>query len=168
VTATSTEPAIAHRLRQGLLVVAALTVVGTTAELVMRHHWTQPVQLIAWVALALLVAAIVLLARNPSAGAVRVARILAGVVVAAAVIGMLEHIMGNHDAGPLDAQYGDGWDAMSGLSQWWAATIQAVGPSPALAPGVLIQGALCVLFATIGHPAIRPVTVADPGSGQLA
>ncbi len=111
-----------------------------------------------WAALALLVVAIVLLARHPTARSVRVAQVIAVVVVVAAAIGMLEHIVGNDEAGPLDAQYGDGWDAMSSAAAWWAATVQAVGPSPALAPGVLIQGALCVLFATIGHPASRSGT----------
>jgi hypothetical protein len=151
-TGVDDDPATIARLRRGLLLIALATIVGTVVELAMQKHWTQPVQLVAWAALVALLVAVVLLLRPPSGASVRAARALAGLVCVTALFGVLEHIDGNYEAGPLDARYADTWDAMSEVSRWWAATIQAVGPSPALAPGVLVLAALCVLVASIGLP----------------
>ncbi len=140
------------RLRRGVLLIALAVIVGTVVELAMQKHWTQAVQLVAWVALAALLVAVVLLLRPPTPVTVRAARALAGVVCVTALFGVWEHIAGNYDAGPLDARYADTWDSMSEASRWWVSAIQAVGPSPALAPGVLVVAALCVLVASIGLP----------------
>ncbi len=56
-------------LRRGLLGLAALTTLGITLEMITERHWTQPVQLIAWGALALLALAIGLLWGQPSRSA---------------------------------------------------------------------------------------------------
>jgi len=140
--------ATVSRLRGGLLVIAALIVVGTALELAFREHWTQSVQLVAWASLAVLAVAIGLAWRGEDGRSARVARALALLVCAAAVFGVIEHVVGNYDAGPLDALYGEQWDTMSEAARWWASFRQAVGPSPALAPGVLVLAALCVWFAT--------------------
>ncbi len=140
------------RLRRGVLLIALAVIVGTVVELAMQKHWTQAVQLVAWAALAALLVAVVLLLRPPTAASVRSARALAALVCVTALFGVWEHIEGNYDAGPLDARYADTWDSMSEASRWWVSAIQAVGPSPALAPGVLVVAALCVLVASIGLP----------------
>ena len=140
-------------LRRGLLGLAALTTAGITLELITERHWTQRTQLIAWAALALLAVAIALLLGQPSATRVRTARIFALIVVISAAIGVWQHIVANHEAGPLDYRYAQTWEGMSAASRWWLATRKAVGPSPPLAPGALAQAALCVLLATVQHPA---------------
>ena len=98
--------------------------------------------------------AIALLARVPSAGKVRLARILAGVVMLSAVLGIWAHVESNYDAGPLDFRYTDSWDGLTDASRWWLALTKTVGPSPPLAPGALAQASLCVLLATLRHPAL--------------
>lgn len=142
-------------LRRGLLGLAALTILGIAIELYSERHWTQPVQLIAWAALALTAMAIILLLGRPSARRVRVAQIVAAIVVMSAAVGVWQHIQANYDAGPLDRQYGQTWDGMSTLSRWWLAARKVVGPSPPLAPGALAQAGLCVLLATVRHPAFN-------------
>src|SRR4051794_28427717 len=132
-------------LRRGLLGLAALTTIGITLELLTERHWTQPVQLIAWAALALLAVAIVLLLRQPSARQVRWARALAVLVVVSAAIGVWRHIVANYDAAPLDYRYAQTWSGMSALARWWLAARKGVGPSPPLAPGALAQAGFCVL-----------------------
>lgn len=142
-------------LRRGLLGLATLTIIGIAVELYTERHWTQPVQLIAWAALALTAVAILLLVGQPSAGRVRVAQTIAAIVVASAAVGVWQHIAANYDAGPLDRRYGQTWEGMSTLSRWWLAARKGVGPSPPLAPGALAQAGLCVLLATVRHPALR-------------
>jgi hypothetical protein len=141
-------------LRRGLLGLAALTTIGITLELITERHWTQPVQLIAWVALALLAVAIVLVLRHRSARQVRGARALAVLVVVSAAVGVWRHIVANYDAAPLDYRYAQTWAGMSELARWWLAAHKGVGPSPPLAPGALAQAGLCVLLATVRHPAL--------------
>ncbi len=143
-------------LRRGLLGLAALTTGGITLELITEHHWTQPVQLIAWAALALTAVAVALLLGTPSAGRVQGARVVAILVIVSAAIGVWRHIVANYDAAPLDYRYAQTWGTMSGLSRWWLAAHKGVGPSPPLAPGALAQAGLCVLLATVRHPALRP------------
>ncbi len=147
--------AAAPLLRRGLLGLAALTAGGIALELAIERHWTQPVQLIAWGAVVLLVIAIALMAWAPNRTRVRLAQILAGVVVLSAAIGMWQHVYSNYDAGPLDQRYSATWDYVPELERWWLSISRTVGPSPPFAPGSLAQAALAVLLATLRHPALR-------------
>ena len=90
-TGMRADPA-APLLRRGLLGLAALTIVGIAVELYVESHWTDPVQLIAWAALALGVAALALLLGRPSARRVRIAQVLAAIVVVSSVIGVWQHV----------------------------------------------------------------------------
>jgi hypothetical protein len=145
------------RLRRGLLWLAALTSAGIAVELAVERHWTQPGQLIAWGALAALLVAIALLGRRPSARSVRIARVAAGLVMIASVVGVWQHVAANYDAGPLDFRYTNVWDSLPELSRWWLAVSKTVGAAPPLAPGALAQAALAVLLATVGQPVTREV-----------
>jgi hypothetical protein len=129
-------------------------VVATAVELALSRHWTSPVQFVPWVALAVMVVAIVLLVARPSRRSLLGVRVLAVAVMLTAGFGIFEHVLANYDAAPLDFRYTDRWATMSAPSRWWAAATEAVGPSPTLAPGVLAQSSLCLLFATLGHPAL--------------
>ena len=148
---------VAALLRAGLLGLAALTTVGISAELASERHWTQPVQLVAWAAVILLALAIGLVAWAPNAFRVRLARVVASIVVLAAGLGIAVHVYTNHDAGPLDYRYSASWETLPALTQWWFATSRTVGPAPPFAPGALAQAALGVLLATVRHPALAPV-----------
>jgi hypothetical protein len=154
--ADSTEPL----LRRGLLWLGALTIVGIGVELGVERHWTQPIQLVAWGALLVAALALVLLLGSPSAGRVRLARILAVAVLLSAIFGIWEHVESNYDSGELDRNYADTWDTLPQTTRWWLAVSKTVGPSPPLAPGALAQASVCVLLATLRHPALR-VRLAD-------
>lgn len=77
-------------------------------------------------------------------------RIIVGVVGAASLLGLIERVIGNYEAGPLDAAYGEQCVTLAETPKWWLALTQGVGPSLALAPGVPVQAALCFWIATIG------------------
>ena len=139
-------------LRRGLLWLAGLVIVGIAIDLAADRHWTQPVQLVAWAALMVAGLAALLVAW-PTAGRIQAARLLAAVVIVAAVFGIWEHVESNYDAGELDFEYADSWERLPDSTRWWLAVSKTVGPSPPLAPGALAQAALCVLLATVRHPA---------------
>ena len=141
-------------LRKALLVLASVAVVGTALDLATLRHWKASLQLVPWFVLAGLAVAIAL-AFVPSPTTIRVARVIAVVAVLCAFFGVFEHIKTNYDVAPLDYRYTDRWATMSWSSRWWAAANKTVGPSPPLAPAVLLYGALCVLFSTVRHPALH-------------
>ena len=148
---STSEDAVPKLLRRGLLWVAALTTAALAVELAAERHWTQPIQLVAWAALALIGAAIALvLVATP--GRLRVARALLVAVILSAAIGVWEHVESNYDAGELDFEYADAWPSLSETSRWWLAVTKSIGPSPPLAPGALAQASVCVLLATLRHP----------------
>lgn len=172
---TGTAPAAAHdvvgsgfpppdpaatTLRRGLLGLAGAGVIGTALELASIHHWETAAQLIPWVALGCITAALVGMLTKPNRSTVLTARWTGLLLAATGLYGVVDHIATNVSAGPLDAQYGARWDSMSTIGHWWAATNGGVGPAPTLAPAVLAQIGLCLALATLGHPSLRRRTAA--------
>lgn len=148
-------------LRRCFLALAVTSIAGTAVELALSRHWTSAIQLIPWYALGALAVGAVLLVARPLPFAVRGVRILAVLVVLTAAFGIYEHVLANYHAGPLDFRYESKWAAMSAGSRWWAAITESVGPSPTLAPAVMAQAAVCLLLATLGHPALPSGTAAS-------
>jgi peptidoglycan/LPS O-acetylase OafA/YrhL len=143
---------------KGYLALAGASIVGTAAELASERHWDGAIQLIPWAALGLLALALGLLLARRTTRAIRVVR---GAAVAAAlcgVIGVYEHVLENHRAGPLDYRYTDRWPDMSAASTWWTAITKTTGPAPVLAPAILVLAAACLSLATVGLPGGRAPT----------
>ena len=137
-------------LRRGLLGLASLSVLAIAFELAAERHWSNAIQLIPWVALVVLVAAIGL-ARSPRPKAIAAARALAGLALAASAFGIYEHVADNYQVGELDAVYSDSWDHRSIADRVYLAFTKTVGAAPPIAPGVLGQAGLLVLQATVGR-----------------
>lgn len=137
-------------LRAGALTLAGISVAATAFELAGERHWNDLDQLIPWAALVVLLGAIgaVLV---PRAAALTLSRVLAAIVLAASLYGIVDHTVANHDAGALDGRYSETWDDLPAAQQWWYAATKTVGPAPTLAPGVLGQAALLVLLAGVGR-----------------
>ncbi len=140
-------------LRTGLLCLAAVAAFGTAVELATERHWDTPVQLLAWLGLAMATAAIVLVGWRPQAVRVCAGRVLAVLVLLMAAFGVWEHVEANLHAGWLDAVHGTRWGTLPVAAQWWYALSKTVGPAPPLAPGALAQVSLLVLLAAWRHPA---------------
>jgi hypothetical protein len=139
-------------LRRGLRWLAALTLLGIVVELAIERHWTQAAQWIAWAAVAVALAALVLVQLDGSRRGMHLAQILSVLVILSSVIGVWQHVAANFDAGSLDYRYADTWDALPELTRWWLALTKTVGPAPLLAPGALAQAAVCILLSTAGRP----------------
>lgn len=136
-------------MRRGLRWLASLTLLGLVIELAVERHWTQPSQLIAWVAVAAAALALALVQWHASIGRIRLAQALALLVIVSAAIGIWQHVAANYDAGPLDYRYADLWDSLSEPTRWWLALTKTVGPAPLLAPGALAQAGACILLSTL-------------------
>jgi hypothetical protein len=141
-------------MRRGLLALAGITTLGIAAELAVERHWSQPVQLVAWGAVLALAIATMLIAVAHGRVWVRTGQLLAVVVILSAGLGIAEHVYANYDSGELDRRYSSTWGSLSEWRRWELAMTKTVGPSPPFAPGALAEGALAVLIATIGHPAL--------------
>lgn len=152
----------ARPLRLALIGIAALSIAGTAAELATLRHWNGAVQLIPWLIAAVLAVLTALLAVRPAPAGIRVVRAGAVAAILASAFGVVRHVMANHETAPLDRVVGPRWDDMSALSQWWEAASGGVGPAPSLAAGVLAQAALCLLAATLRHPAAARDRAARP------
>ncbi len=137
-----------HVLRGCLVALTALGIAGTAFELASLKHWNGAIQLVPWVALVVLAAALALHTTRPAH--VPVVRGLALLVLAASVYGVFEHALVNYESGPLDQRFTDTWTDLSLWSQWWYAITRTVGPAPTLAPGMLGQAAATLILATIG------------------
>jgi hypothetical protein len=137
-------------LRISLAALTALGIAGTAFELATLQHWNGAMQLVPWVALAVLVAALALHVGSPRTHLVRGLVLL---VLATSLFGVMEHALVNYDAGPLDQRFTGTWDTLSVWLRWWYAITRTVGPAPTLAPGMLGQAAATLLLATIGQRA---------------
>ncbi|HEV8671079.1 MAG TPA: hypothetical protein VGS01_10135 [Candidatus Limnocylindria bacterium] len=142
-------------LRRSLIGLVLVALAGLTAELLVERHWGTPVRLVPWACLVALAYASLLLLRQPTATAVRRARVLAGLVMIAAAVGVALHVNENYVAGPLDQRYERLWDGMSEIERWSTAFSKTVGPAPTFAPASLALVALVLLVATQRHPALR-------------
>src|SRR5262245_62089851 len=95
------EASSADVMRRGLLWLTAAGTVGVALELLLLRHWTEPRELIAWLAVAALAVAVVLGFREPTRDAIRIARGLAVVVLVTSVIGVVVHVWANYESAPL-------------------------------------------------------------------
>ncbi|MEA2972146.1 MAG: hypothetical protein QOG82_604 [Actinomycetota bacterium] len=144
----------ARPLRLGLLLLAGLGTAGTALELAVLRHWGSTIQLVPWAAVIATAVAVAAMAVRPSSRTVRIVRWVAVALCLVAAFGTYEHVLSNYHAAPLDFRFATRWPTMSAPARWWAAASGAVGPSPALAPAVLAQSALCLLLACVRHPAL--------------
>ena len=139
-------------LRRGILAVGFVGALGTMLELALARHWKSPVQLLPWVFLGVVAWTLAAVWLRPTRPVVRSARAIAVVAAGVGMFGVFEHVKANYDAAPLDAVFGPKWDATSGVSRWWHATIESVGPSPSFAPAALVLIAAVLLVATARLP----------------
>jgi hypothetical protein len=146
-------------LRAGILLVAAISLVGLALELVFLRHWGDT-RSIVWLGMLALALSLALLVIRPNRSRVRVAQGLALAAGLVAIIGIGYHTIENLDAGPLDRDYADRWGTMSDVDQLLAATTGDVGPAPILAPGSIAEIAALLVLASIGHPSLAHARLA--------
>jgi hypothetical protein len=143
------------RLRNVMLLLAALVVMASAAELVLIEHWGTPAQTAPWVTLGVVVVAGGLVALVPTRRVLLGARVAAGLSVVSAGWGLVEHVLANR---AFASELHPGWSEPSLL---WAGIS---GNLPALAPLAVAFPAMLVAGATLGHPALHATHPAAAGA----
>lgn len=136
--------------RYGLLALGWFGLVGTAVQLALDRHWSSFTQLPPWLAVIALGFALAVVGRPE--GSRTLARSLAALVVAIALVGVYFHVEENYQAGPLDRRFSATWESMSFASRLWTAASQGVGPSPVLASGALIMTSAVVGLESLRRP----------------
>ena len=143
-------------LRTLLLVTLVVSLLGTTAELLLLEHFEDVWQ---WVPIALLIGALLTLgwhALERGSASLNVLRGLMVLSLASGFIGVLLHYTGNVEF-ELE-MYPD-------LSGWKLFKDSMMGATPSLAPGAMIQIGLIGLAWTFRHPAYTSQQEKQPREG---
>lgn len=133
-----------RRLRGQVLLVGAISGLGSALELASLRHW-DGTQIIPWIVLAVLAVGYILAVRRFAQWAIKW---IAGSTVAASAFGVWQHVESNHATAALDARYEYTWKTFSSAKQWWLAASGGVGSSPPLVPLVTV---LCAALLLIGN-----------------
>ncbi len=136
------------RLRGFLLLILLLGLLGTLAELLIAGHTEDLLQ---WIPLTLLAAALVVLAwhalARQSRFALQVLRAVMAMFILAGFLGIALHMKGKMEFKQESDPSLHGWKLL-------LASLESKTPPP-LAPGVMIQMGLLGLLYAYGHPALR-------------
>lgn len=134
------------RLRQFLLVVSALLLLGTLVELWLINHMEDPVQLVPFALCGLGLVAVFLAMLRPRRAALLGLRACMGLLALGSLLGVYLHLesnLGFHLELHPNASTGELLMGMLG------------GANPLLAPGILALTAALSIAATYHHPALR-------------
>lgn len=140
------DASVLSRLRQFLLVVSALLLFGTLAELWLINHMEDPVQLIPFALCGLGLAVVIAALLSPRRAVLLVLRASMGLVALGSLLGVYLHLesnLGFHRELHPNASTGDLLMGTLG------------GANPLLAPGILALTAALAIAATYYHPALR-------------
>ena len=133
-------------LRQMILALILIGIVGLIAELLLLKHFDSWTQVIPLATLGAGLATTIIAARNPTRRALRAFTIVMTLFVLAGVLGLVLHFKGNIE-----------WalertPELRGTALIWKAL---TGATPALAPGALAQLGLLGLAWSYRHPGVR-------------
>lgn len=141
----------ARGVRAALVGLTGVVVLATAVELAVEGLGTDPVALVPWAALGVLVLGVAAVL-VPTRGGLAVSRVLAALVLAASVYGVLDHVVTRHESGDHGPASVSRWVDLPPSEEWWTTVTRTVGPSPTLAPGVVALAAALLLLAGVGRP----------------
>lgn len=134
-------------LRQMILALVFLGIVGLLLELLLLEHFDSITQWIPLVSLGLGFATSVAVARRPTKSSMRAFQLMMAVFVVTGLLGLVLHLKGNVEWALERSPDLGGWQLI------WKALR---GATPALAPGALAQLGLLGLAWSYRHPAMDP------------
>ena len=153
------------RIRWALLLLTALGLAGTAVQLAMERHWVEPWQFAPWAALGGIAIALIALLVTTNRTTVRLARIIAVIVLLITGVGLWQHFSANYeqgseaeanmvqDAGGDQHEDSDGEEvdaAEAEENSFVDVLTGAADRTPLLAPFTLVQVALTLAAATMG------------------
>ena len=131
-----------------LLVV--ISILSVAAALAYERHWGDVWQLVPWATLVLSGLALAALVLRTSRATVRIARIVAVIVLVCALLGTWRHFDHNYYTAVLDQDYSDRWEEMSVVERVWTVANGSVGHVPVPAAGALVPVGLTLWMTTLG------------------
>lgn len=135
------DSALLERMRVLLLGLSGLMFGATIVELIFAKHTDGLIQLLPFACCAVGMLMLALLWRTHDAGSIRIARIVLGLIAAASVFGMAEHLWN---------AYLMTRDFHPGIAGWDLVHTTLTSSIPILAPGALAAGAFVALIASYG------------------
>lgn len=132
-------------VRRALLAILALGLVGTEVELFLLKHTEGFWQWVPIVAVGVALGVVVWCAIRPATASLRTLQLMMGTFLLAGVIGVVQHFLGNvtyeKESNP----------GLAGLELYRGS---AMGATPLLAPGIMLQLGLVGLLFAFRHPAL--------------
>ena len=131
-----------------LLVV--ISILSVAVALAYERHWEEFWQLVPWATLVLSGLALVALVVRMSRTTIRIARIVAVLVLVAALLGIWRHFDHNYGTAVMDQDYADRWAEMPVVERVWTVTNGSVGHVPVPAAGALVPVGMTLWMTTLG------------------
>jgi hypothetical protein len=132
-------------MRRALLAILAFGLVGTLIELFLLKHTDGFWQLVPVVVLGASLLVVLWAWLTPSSASLRTLGAVMGVFLIAGIIGVVQHFTGN---------MGHERESNPGLAGAELYKLAAMGSTPLLAPGVMLQLGFIGLLYTYRHPAL--------------
>jgi hypothetical protein len=151
----SADATVLRRLRQLLLLVLAVGLLGTGTDLLALEHFEDPWQSVPVGLIAVALAVVIWNGAAPSRGSVRALQALMALFVAAGALGMYLHFQGNLEFQLEMDPSQERWDL------FWK-VIRAKAP-PSLAPGSMAQLGFLGLLWAFRHPAVSRASASSAG-----
>lgn len=131
-----------------LLVV--ISILSVALALAYERHWEEFWQLAPWATLVLSGLALAALVLRTSRATIRIARIVAVLVLVSALLGTWRHFDHNYSTAVLDQDYSNRWEEMSVVDRVWTVANGSAGHVPVPAAGALVPVGVTLWMTTLG------------------
>ena len=131
-----------------LLVV--ISILSVAVALAYERHWGDFWQLVPWATVVLSGLALAGLVLRTSRATVRIARIVAVIVLVSALLGTWRHFDHNYETAAIDQDYSDRWEEMAVVDRVWTVANGSVGHVPVPAAGALVPVGVTLWMTTLG------------------
>ena len=133
-----------------MALLGVISILSVAVALAYERHWGDFWQLVPWVTVVLSCLALAALVLRTSRATIRIARVVAVIVLVSALLGTWRHFDHNYSTAVLDQDYSDRWVEMSVVERVWTVANGSVGHTPVPAAGALIPIGVTLWMTTLG------------------
>ncbi len=137
-------------LRGAMAFLVVISILSVAVALAYERHWEEFWQLMPWATLVLSGLALVALVLRTSQATIRIARMVAVLVLVAALLGIWRHFDHNYVTAVMDQDYADRWGEMPVVERVWTVANGSVGHVPVPAAGALVPVGVTLWMTTLG------------------
>ncbi len=133
-----------------MALLGVISILSVAVALAYERHWGDFWQLVPWAAVVLSGLALAALVLRTSRATIRIARVVAVLVLLCALLGTWRHFDHNYETAAIDQDYSDRWGEMSVVDRVWTVANGAVGHVPVPAAGALVPVGVTLWMTTLG------------------